>query len=40
MKGALSTLACGPEAGVTSEEEDLTLEKLMSLGVPSYLGLK
>lgn len=40
MKGALGTLACGPEVGVTSEEEDLTLEKLMSLHVPSDLGLK
>lgn len=39
MKGALSTLACGPGLGVTSEEEDLTL-KLMSLHVPPDLGLK
>lgn len=38
--GALSTLACGPGLGVTSEEEDFNPQKLMSLHVPPDLGLK
>lgn len=40
MKGALSTLACGPGEGVTSEEEDLNSQKLMSLQVPPDFGPK